>query len=68
MISAVNKIISDPEAGQLLIETLAFENMNTDDKKVIGPLKVQAVLRDEWIKNMIDTGSNIYHANIIGYS
>lgn len=51
-----------------MIETLAFENMNTDDKKVIGPLKVQAVLRDEWIKNMIDTGSNIYHANIIGYS
>ena len=30
LVSAVNKNISDPEAKQMLVETLAFENVNTE--------------------------------------
>lgn len=39
-VSAVNKVISDPEMRQVLIETLLFENANMEFTK-IGPLKVR---------------------------
>jgi hypothetical protein len=30
--------LSDPDSRQVLIETLAFENMNTECKRIIGLL------------------------------
>ena len=52
----------------MLIEILAYENLNTKCKKVIKPLKSQVVPMDEWIWDMTDIGSNVYHANIISHT
>ena len=64
-ISAVNKAISDPDAKQVLTETLAFENANTKCEKVIRPLKAQAWPMDDWIRDITNTSCNVYPANII---
>jgi hypothetical protein len=45
---------------------LGYENLNTKCKKVIRPLKVQAVPIDDWIRDMTNVGSNMCHANIVG--
>lgn len=47
LILAANKAISDLEARQMVIETLAFENLNTEHKKVIRALKVRALPMDK---------------------
>jgi hypothetical protein len=52
----------------VLIEILAYENLNTKCKKVIKPLKSQVVPMDEWIWDTTDIGSNVYHANIISHT
>lgn len=57
----MNKVISDPDARQVLIETLVYEHSDIEWKKVIKPLKVWAVPMDKWIRNITDIGSNVYH-------
>jgi hypothetical protein len=65
-ISAVNKTILDPDERQVLIETLAFENVNAQCKNSIRSLKEWAVPMDGWIKSMNDIDSTIKHSNIRG--
>nr|CDQ07277.1 Bm11540 [Brugia malayi] len=52
--SAVDRSISDPLARKALIESLAFENANTECKEAIRPLRARSVPIDEWIRNTID--------------
>jgi hypothetical protein len=33
--------------------------------KFIKPLKAQAAPIDEWIRDVTDIGSNVYHANMV---
>jgi hypothetical protein len=40
--SAVNRIVSDSGVRQILIKSLAFENANSDCKRVIRPLKARS--------------------------
>lgn len=42
-------MIADLEVKQILIESLTFENANSQYKKVIGPLKVRSTPIEEWI-------------------
>lgn len=62
----MNKAVSDPDARQVLIETLVVEKLKTECKKVIRLLKAQTLSMAEWIKDMTNIGSNVYHANITG--
>lgn len=61
--SAANSAISDPEIRKPLIEQLAFENANTECKRIIRPLKAKGVPKNEMITGL-DTQEN--NANIIG--
>lgn len=56
----------DPDERQVLIETLAFENVNAQCKNSIRSLKEWAVPMDGWIKSMNDIDSTIKHSNIRG--
>ena len=38
----VNKIVSDSEVGKILIESLAFENVNSECRRMIRTLRVSA--------------------------
>lgn len=60
-ISARKKTISDPDAKQMLLESLALKNANTKCEKVIRSLKVQAAPMDGWISDMTNIGCNVYH-------
>lgn len=55
---AVNRIASDPEIRQLIIEVLAFEKANSECKRVIRPLKARSAPIAEWIRNTADIGSH----------
>lgn len=66
LMSTVNKMVSDPEIRQILIEPLVFENANSEYKMVIGPLKARSPAIDEWIRRMADIGSHSYDAALIG--
>jgi hypothetical protein len=59
----MNKTVSDHDARQMLIESLAYENSNTKYKKVIRSLKVRAVPIDKCIRDTPGVGSNVYHTN-----
>ena len=41
--------MTDPEARHVLIESLAFKNVNLECKKILGPLKLRSAATDEWI-------------------
>ena len=41
--------MTDLEARQGLIESLAFENANLECKKILGPLKIRLAPMEEWI-------------------
>jgi hypothetical protein len=64
IVSATNKAVADLDARQMFIETLAFENLNTECKN-IRPLKARTPSMDEWVRDMTNTDSYVYHANII---
>lgn len=66
MTSAVNRIVSDPEVRQILREFLAFENANSEGKGFIRPLNTRWKSINEWIRNMVVSGSHIYDATLIG--
>lgn len=48
LISAVNRMIFNSEARQI-IESLPFENANTQCKRVTRPLKARSAPLEEWI-------------------
>ena len=64
--SAVDRIASDPEGIKTLVESLAFETVNLECKRVIRALKTRSAPIEEWIKDTADLGSHVYDANIIG--
>jgi hypothetical protein len=47
--SAVNRIVSDSEVIKILIESLVFENANSECKRMMRPLKARSAPIDEWI-------------------
>ena len=47
LISAVNRIVSDSEVRKILIESLAFENANSECKRMMRPLKARSAPIDE---------------------
>ena len=47
--SAVNRMIPNSEARQIIIESLAFENANSLCKRIIRPLKARSAPLEEWI-------------------
>ena len=53
------RMISDSEVRQILIESLAFENANSECKRVIRPLKARSAPIDEWIRNIADIGPTL---------
>ena len=52
--SAVDRMISDPDVGQILIESLALENANVECKRIIRPLRTRSAPKEEWIRHIID--------------
>ena len=60
LISAANRMISDPEVRQILIECLAFENANSECKRVMMPAKARSTPIDECIRQTVDIGSHTY--------
>lgn len=49
LISAVNRMIFNSEARQIIIESLPFKNANTQCKRVTRPLKARSAPLEEWI-------------------
>ena len=63
---AINRIALDPEVRQILIDSLAFKNGNSECKKVIGPLKARSAAMDEWIRNTDDIEFHTCDPTLIG--
>lgn len=60
MIRVVQIGVADPEARQILIESLAYENSNSQCKKVLWPLKIRSAPLDEFILHTTNIESNDY--------
>lgn len=58
--------MSDLKVIQILIKSLAFENADSQLKRVISPLKVRLAAIDEWIWNTVETESCTYDDTWIG--
>lgn len=56
LLQAAARLVDDPEAGQILVKQLAFENANTACQTAIRPWKGKATLND-MIKLCADIGS-----------
>ena len=56
--SAVNRMIPNSEARQIIIESLTFENANFLCKRIIGPLKARSTPLDEWIQDTTNIKSH----------
>ena len=41
--------VTDPEARQIILESLTFENANLECKKILGPLKIRSAPMNKWI-------------------
>ena len=64
--SAVNIMMEYSEARQIIIEFLAFENANSQWKRIIRPLKARSSPLDEWISGTINTESHDHDDAWIG--
>ena len=53
--------VTNPEATQVLIESLGLENANLECKKIMGPLKVRSAPIDEWILHIVNSESFDYN-------
>ena len=53
--STVNRMISNSKARQIVAESLAFENANSQNKRIIRPLKVRSSSLEEWIQDTINS-------------
>lgn len=62
---AVKRMISNLEVNQTLIESLSFENVNSECKRMIKPLKATSSPTDEQIRNMDDIESHNYDAAVV---
>ena len=51
-------MIPNSEAGQIIIESLAFENANFLCKRIIRQLKARSTLLEEWIQDIVDIESH----------
>ena len=54
LIKALDIGVTDPEARRILLESLAFENANTECKKIIGPLRSRSAPMEEWIQHTMN--------------
>ena len=52
--SAVNRTVRDSEARRIIIESLAFENANTQCKRILRPLKARSAPIEDWIRETIN--------------
>ena len=48
---AVNRMIPNSEAGQTIIEYLAFKNTNPQCQRIIRPLNARSALLEAWIQD-----------------
>ena len=55
---AVQIGITDLEAKQVLIESLAFENDSLECKKILGPIKVRSAPMDKCILHTMNVDYN----------
>ena len=62
---AIHKTVRVPDLRELLLQTLSFENANTECKKALGPLKAQGASLEEYIKACADIGSESYKVNLL---
>ena len=62
--SAVHRSVRDSEARRIIIETLAFENANTQCKRVLRPLKARSAPIEDWIRETMNV--DLYDDNLIG--
>jgi len=56
--SAVERSVSDTAARKATVESLAFENVNTECREGIRPLRARSASVDEWIRQTADIGSS----------
>ena len=54
LINTLQIEVTDPEARQIILESLAFENANLESKKIIGPLRSRSTPMDEWIQHIMN--------------
>ena len=54
LINALKIGVTDPEARQISLESLAFENANIEFKKIIGTLRSRSAPIDKWIQNTMN--------------
>lgn len=64
--SGVERSVSDSAARKAIIESLAFENANTECREVIRPLKARSAPIDEWIRYTAIVGSCSPDTTVIG--
>ena len=50
----------------MLIQVLAYDNANSECKKVIQPLKAQGAPLEEYLKACQDIGSDPYKMQLLG--
>ena len=53
--------VTDPEARRILLESLAFENANTECKKITGPLRSRSAPMEEWIQHTMNIETFSYN-------
>ena len=61
----LNKTFSKPDLRDLLMQVLAYDNANSECKKVIQPLKTQAAPLEEYLKVCQDIGSEPYKMQLL---
>ena len=61
--SDINRLISDSEFRQILIESLTFENANLECKNLIRSVKERSVPIEGWIRDTSHVSSHVYGAN-----
>ncbi|OWK12074.1 hypothetical protein Celaphus_00003795, partial [Cervus elaphus hippelaphus] len=61
----LNKIVAQPGLRDLLIQVLAYDNANSECKKVIQPLKALGAPLEEYLKVCQDIGSEPYKVQLL---
>ena len=61
----LNKTVSQPGLRDLLMQVLAYDNANSECKKVIQPLKAHGAPLEEYLKVCQDTGSEPYKMQLL---
>lgn len=61
----LNKTVAQPGLRDLLMQVLAYENANSECKKVIQPLKAQGAPLEEYLKVCQDIGSEPYKMQLL---